>query len=178
MPQVIEGEHAVEKHQHAIGNIEIVRSMYSDVLQPPHHVIRAIADRARGEGRQSFHRCRTMLLQQFLNYVENISRAAVDFMAAFDLDLGAARLQPQKRTYAKKRVPPNFFSTFDRLQQEGIGLSVRDSKKGGNRRQQVGGDRLHHRNQRGAARQPDELFVVGTDHASPHEVIMTMSLSL
>jgi hypothetical protein len=31
--QVIEGEHAVEKHQHTVGNVEVIAGVLSDVLQ-------------------------------------------------------------------------------------------------------------------------------------------------
>ena len=140
--------------------------MLADVLELAHDVIRAIADGAGGERRQAFHRGWTMLLQQFLDHFENISLAPLDFSATLDLDFGAARLQAQKRTHAEKSVASNLLATFDRLQQEGIGLLVSHGKEGGNRRQQVGGDRLRHRNQRGSARQSQELFVVGTDHVS------------
>jgi hypothetical protein len=72
-----------------------------------------------------------MLLQQFLDDCENISRAPLDFLNAvtFDPDLIAARLQPQKRAHSEKRIPSNLFSTFDRLQQEGIGLSPATARK-------------------------------------------------
>ena len=81
MPQVIEGEHAIEKHQHAVGNVEVIGSVLSDVLQPPHNVIRAIANRAGGERRQTFDRRWTMLLQQLFNDLEYISRAALDLFS-------------------------------------------------------------------------------------------------
>ena len=126
VPQVIEGEHPIEKHQDTIGNIEVIGGVLSDLLEATHHVIGAIADGAGGERRQAFH-CRwAMLLQEFLDYSENISRAPLDFLSAatFDHDLFAARLQPQKRTHAEKGIASNFFSAFHRLQQEGIGLSV------------------------------------------------------
>src|ERR1017187_6630963 len=107
VPQMIEGEHAIEKHQHTIGNVQVIRSVLSYVLQPPHNVIRAITDGAGGERRQAFH-CRwTMLLQQFLYDCENISRAPFDFLNAvtFDRDLISPRLQPQKRAHSEKRIP-------------------------------------------------------------------------
>ncbi len=161
---MIEGEDAVEKHQHTVGNVQIIRSVLPDVLQAAHNVIRAITDGAGGERRKAFYCGWTVLLQEFFDDFENISHAALDFTAALDLDLGCARFQPQKRPHAEKRVASNLFSAFDRLEQEGIALSVRDGKKGGNRRQQVGGDGLRDWNQRGAARQAQEFFVVGTGH--------------
>src|ERR1019366_5177502 len=92
-------------------------------------------------------------VRKFEGDCENISRAPLDFfnLVTFDPDLIAARLQPQKRAHSEKRIPSNLFSTFDRLQQEGVGLSLSHGEKSGNRRQQVGRDRLRHRNQRGAA---------------------------
>ncbi len=51
--EVIEGEHAVEKHQDAVGDVEVVGGMLSDVFEAAHDVIGEIADRARGEGWQA-----------------------------------------------------------------------------------------------------------------------------
>src|SRR5260221_13116992 len=119
--QVIEGEHAVEKHQHAVGNVEVVDGVLSYVLQAPHDVIGAIADRAGGERRQTFHSGRAVLLQQFLDDGENISGEGVDFVFAFDRDFSAPRFQGQKGAEAKKRVTCDFFSTLYRIQQAGIG---------------------------------------------------------
>ena len=140
VPQVIEGQHAVEKHQHAVGNVEVIHSVLSDVLQPPHNVIRAISDRSGREWRQALHCRRAMLLQKFFDDVENIARASLDLAAARNRNFVAARLQPQKRPHTEECIPSNFFSALHRFQQEGVRLTVRDSKKGGNRRKQVGRD--------------------------------------
>ena len=87
--QVIESQQAIEKHQHAVGNIEIVHRVLSDVLKPPHNVIRAITNSAGDEWRKTLHRRRTMLLQKFLNNFENIPRAPLDFAAACNCYLSA-----------------------------------------------------------------------------------------
>src|SRR5580658_4436915 len=110
VPQMIEGEHAVEKHQHTVGNVKVIHRVFPDVLQSSHDVIGAIAHRAGGEWRQALDRCRTILLQEFLDDFENAPRAALDFAAAFDPDLGATRLQPQKWPNAKKRIASDLLS--------------------------------------------------------------------
>ena len=128
--QVIEGEHAIEEHQHAIGNVEIVDGVLADVLQSAHDVVGAIADRAGCEWRQAFHGRGTMLLQEFFDDVENISRAALDFVGrAAILMSSAARFEPQKRAHAEKRIASNFFSAFDRFQQKGVRLSSATARK-------------------------------------------------
>jgi hypothetical protein len=165
--QMIEGEHAVEKHQHTVGNIQVIAGVLSDVLQPPHNVIRAIADRAGGERRQAFHCRRTMLLQQFLDDFEDVSRAPLDFAAPFDIDFRAARLQAQKRAHSQKCIASDFFSAFDRFQQERVGspsATARKAETGVSRSAEID---FATGNERGAARQADELFVVGTDHDLP-----------
>src|SRR5580704_1735471 len=97
---MIEGKDAVEKHQHTVGNIEVVVGMISDVLETAHDVIGAIAHRSGGEWRQAFHGRWMMLLQEFFDDDENVSRAALDFLAAFDFDVVSAGLEPQKRTHS------------------------------------------------------------------------------
>ena len=126
---MIEGQDAIEEHQHAVGNVEVIGGVFSNVFELAHDVIRAIAYCSGGERWQAFHGCRAMLLQEFFDDRKNISRAAFDFFAAFDFDFVATRLQPQKWTHAKKRIAANFFSAFDRLEQEGIGLSSRRQRE-------------------------------------------------
>ena len=70
-----------------------------------------------------------MLLQEFLDDVEDVSGAALDLAAARDRDLGAARFQAQKRAHAEKCVAANFFPAFDGFEQEGVGLSSATARK-------------------------------------------------
>src|SRR5580658_6625057 len=97
---MIEGKHAVEKHQDAIGDVEVVGGVLSDVFEATHDVVGAIADGSSGKWRQAFHRCRAMLLQKLFDDVEYVPRAALNFFAAFDSDLGAAGFETQIRTDA------------------------------------------------------------------------------
>src|ERR1700722_3961220 len=134
MTKMIEGEDAVEKHQHAIGDIQVVGGMVSDVFKAPNDVIGAIANRDGREWRQALDRRRTVLLQEFFDDGENIPCAAFCFAPSLQLDGIPARLEPQEWTHSEKRVAPNLFSTFDRFKQEGVGLSIGDGQKGGDRR--------------------------------------------
>jgi hypothetical protein len=49
------------------------------------------------------------------------------------------------RAGAKECVASDVLSALDRFEQESVRLIGRDRKKSGDRRQQVGRDRLHHR---------------------------------
>src|SRR5258708_39524692 len=102
--QVIEGEYAVEKHQHAVGDFEVVDGVLSYVLQAPHDVIGAIAARAGGERRQAFHGGRTVLLQPLPDDGEDMAAAALAFVSALDRDVSAPRFQGQKGAQAENRV--------------------------------------------------------------------------
>src|SRR5580698_111719 len=97
---MIEGQDAGEKHQHTVGNIEVVGSVLSDVFEAAHDVIGAIAHRSGGEWRQAFHGRWMMPLQAFFDADENVSRAALDFLATLDFDYVPAGLEPQKRTHS------------------------------------------------------------------------------
>src|SRR5258706_13550866 len=129
MATVIEGQHAVKKHEHAVGHVEVVLRVGSDLFQLTHNVIRAISNRAACKWGQAFHRCRMMLPQQFFHYLKNVAGAPFYFAAALDLDLRTAGFQAQKRTYSEKGVAPNFFSALDRFKQESIGLVFGDGEK-------------------------------------------------
>jgi hypothetical protein len=58
---MIEGEHAIKKHQHTIWDAKIVFGVLSDTFEAAHNVIRTISDRSGRERRQPFDRRRTML---------------------------------------------------------------------------------------------------------------------
>ena len=162
--QVIEGQHAIEEHEHAIGNVKVVHRMLPDILETPHDVVCAVSDCARGKRWQAFHGGRVVLAEQLLDDLEDVSRAPLDFADAFDRDFRAARFQPQERPDAEKRVAADPLPALDRLQQKRVGLTGGDGEKGGDGGEQVGRDRLGHRNQGGRVCQAGELFEVGTDH--------------
>ena len=124
MMQMIESEDAIEKHQHAIGNIKVILGMFANAFEAPHNVVSAISDGASGEWRQAFEFGGTMLLQEFFYDFKDITGAAFEFAAALDRDFFAARLQTKEGTHAKKCVASDFFSAFDGFEQEGVGLSV------------------------------------------------------
>jgi hypothetical protein len=90
VPKMIERQHAIKKHQHAIGNIEIVVGMFSDILQLPDDVVGAISNGSGGERRQAFHRGRAMCAQQFFHHLEDFAGAALDFASALDRNVRPA----------------------------------------------------------------------------------------
>ena len=69
----------------------------------------------------------------------------IDFAAAGDRDVVAARFEAEERAHSEKGVAADFFSAFDGFEEEGVGLIFSDGKEGGDRSEQIGGDRLRHR---------------------------------
>ena len=69
------------------------------------------------------------------------------------IDLAQQRLEVEPhlglRVEADHREPAPHRAAFHRFQQEGMRLVFGDTEKGGDRCQQVGADRLHHRHQAG-----------------------------
>ena len=61
MPQMVEGEQAIEEHQAAVGQGEIAFGMFADALKLADHVIAAVSDGASCEWRKPFQFCRAML---------------------------------------------------------------------------------------------------------------------
>ena len=165
--EVIEGEDAVEEHEDAVGNVEIVGGVFTDIFETADDVIGAIADGSGGEWREAFEGGGTMQVQEFLDDVEDVASAAFGLAAADDGDVGATRLQPEKGAHAEKCVASDFFSAFDRLEEEGIGLLFSDGEKSGNRGQQVGGDGFRYGDEGGEAGEAGKLFVVGKEHETP-----------
>ena len=83
---MIEGEDAVEEHQDAVGDVEIVFGMVAYVFQLANDVVGAIADGSGGEGRQAFDLGGAVLVEEFFDDVEDAGGAGFDFG-----DAGVAR---------------------------------------------------------------------------------------
>ncbi len=162
--QVIEGQQPVEEHQDAIGQREIILGVFADVFQLPHRVIREVAHRARRKRRQPGHGRGTMLPQQFLDDLDRAALALLRLLAALDHDVLAPRPHLHVGTRSQKRVAADLLAPLHRLEQKGIGLIGCDGEEGGDRRQQIGGNRFHHRHQRGFSGQPGKFLVIGTKH--------------
>jgi hypothetical protein len=168
MSQMIEGQQPIEKHQYAVGQRKIIRGMFTDIFQLPNRVICEVAHRARGKWRQPGHGSGTMLPQQFL---DNLDRAALALLLSFatlHYDVFAARPHLHIGTRPQKRVAADLLAAFHGLEQESVGLIGCDRKKGGDRRQQIGCDRFHHRHQGGVSGEPGEFLVLGTKHGRRH----------
>ena len=144
--KVIEGEHAIEEHEHAVGDVEVVFGVVADILQLAHDVVGAIADGSGGEGRQAFNLGGTMLVEEFLDDVEDAGGAGFDSWnaglccelcrapwttgsEAVNRDLVAARFEAQERTHAQEGVAADFFAAFDGFEEEGVGLSSATARK-------------------------------------------------
>ena len=166
--QVIERQQAVEKHQHAVGQGKIIFRMLADIFQLPHRVVGEVSHRARGERRQPGHDRGTMLPQQFLDDLNRAALALLFLLAALHHNVSARAPHLHVRTRAQKGVAADLLATLHRLQQKGVRLIGRDREKGGDRRQQVGRDRLHHRHQRGLSGEAGKFLVVGTQHGLSH----------
>ena len=166
--QVIEGQQPVEEHQHAIGKRKIVLGVLADIFQLPHRVIGEIAHRARGEWRQPGHDRGTMLPQQFLDHLNRAALALFLLLAALHHNVPALGPHLHVRTRSQKGVAADLLAALHGLQQKSVGLVGGDREKGGDRRQQIGRNRLHHRHQRGLSGQAGKFLVIGTKHGSSH----------
>ena len=127
--QVIERQQAVEEHQHAIGQREIVFGMLADIFQLPDHVVSEISDGARGKRRQPGHSRRTMLPQQFLHDLNRASLTLFLLLAALHYDLAAPRPHLHIGTRSQKRVASDLLAALHRLQQESIGSLAAMARK-------------------------------------------------
>ena len=76
--EVVEGEHAVEEHENAVGNVEVVLGFLADILQLANNVVGAIADSSGGKRRQPFNLGGTVLVEQFLDDLEDAGGASFD----------------------------------------------------------------------------------------------------
>ena len=77
--EVIEGEDAIEEHQDAVGDVEVVLGVVADVFELADGIVGAIADGSGGKGRQAFDVSGTVLAQEFLDDLEDVGGAGFDF---------------------------------------------------------------------------------------------------
>ncbi len=94
--QVVESENTVEEHQDAVGDVEVIGGVASDIFEATHDVVGAIAYGASGEWRQAFDCGGAMLLEKFLDYFEDISGALLELAASLDFDFGSAGFQAKE----------------------------------------------------------------------------------
>jgi len=109
--EVIEGEDAIKEHEDAVGDVEVVFGVVAYVLQLADYVVGAIANGSGGEGREALDLGGTVLVEEFLDDLENIGGTGFDFGdaggvgarlalrrfgIAVDGDLVAARLEAEE----------------------------------------------------------------------------------
>ena len=92
--KVIEGEDAIEEHQDAVGDVEVIFGAGADIFELADDVVGAIADGSGCKGWQAFDLRGTMLVEQFLDDLKDTGGAGFDFGDANGLcgDFGGARL--------------------------------------------------------------------------------------
>src|SRR5713101_3020206 len=105
-----------------------------------------------------------MLTQQFLYDLDRAALALFFVLAPLHHNVPAFSSHLHVGTSAQEGVTANLLAALHRLQQKSVWLVGRNRQKGGNRRQQVGRDRLHDRDQRGLVGQAGKFFVIGTKH--------------
>src|SRR5580658_7917237 len=130
MAQVIESQHAIEEHQHAIGQGKIVFRVVADSFQLADSVIRKISDSPSSERRQASDRRRTMLPEQLLQHGQYAARALFTSLSALRHGIFAAGPHLQIRTSSEERIASDLFATLDGLQQKSIRLISGYGKKG------------------------------------------------
>src|SRR5450755_541232 len=152
--------------------MEIVLGVVANVLKLADDVVRAESDRARGQRRHARYNCWPMLLQQLFRYLKYIPLSQLTLLSLFNKYFFAGRSQLHIWTRSEKRISPNLLATLDRFQKKRVLFAARNRQKGRDRRQQVRHHGLHHRHQRGQAREAGEFFVVRTNHrvTAPAEI--------
>src|ERR1700674_874353 len=151
MAKMVKRQKPVEEHKVGIRKREIILRVVADVLELADNVVREISHRPRGERGYARHDRRTMLTQQFLDHLKDVPFTPLAAPATLDHDGFAAGANPHVRPHSKEGVATDLLTPLGRLQQERMRLPFGDGEKGGNGGQQVGADRLHHRNQGGGS---------------------------
>ena len=124
--QVVKGQQAVEEHQFAIGQREIVLSMFADFLQLPYYVVGKITYGPGGEWRQAGNRGWLVLAQQQLHELEHVSLVPFAVPSAFNFDGRTARSQAHIRPRSQEGVAADLFAALDRLQEKRVGFAFRN----------------------------------------------------
>ena len=86
--------------------------MVADVLELADNVVSEISHRPRGEWGYARYDRRTMLTQQFLDHLKDISVTPLAAPASLDLDGFAASANPHVRPHAEEGVAANLLGRF------------------------------------------------------------------
>jgi hypothetical protein len=92
---------------------------------------------------------------------EDIAGDFAGFTVLGELDFGAVRDDAPARANSNVGVPPEAFASFDRFEEEALGLGGGEAQKGRNWRFEVGGKRSIKRDERVRACQAKELGASG-----------------
>ena len=123
MAQMIESQQAIEEHQHAIGQRQIVLGVLADFFQLANGVVGEIADGASGERWQARKGRRTMLAGATPSrWVERCPCGCSRALAALQHDILATGSHLQVRTRSQERVAADLLSALDGFQQESVRL--------------------------------------------------------
>src|SRR5512142_394694 len=93
VPQVIERQQAVEEHQGAVGQLEIILRVIADVFQLADNVVGTKTNRARKERRQARNVGRLVFLKKVLRDLEDVAGSFLAFAPALQDDLATPCLQ-------------------------------------------------------------------------------------
>src|SRR5579863_1436805 len=135
MSQVIESQQAIEEHQNAVGEGEIVLGVFTDFFELANRVIGEITNGARSERWQSSDLRGTMLPQQLFHDRQNAAFTQLTSPSALQQDVLAASPHLQVRPCSQKRVAPDLLAALYRFEQESVGLATGYSEKSRDRGQ-------------------------------------------
>ncbi len=122
MTNMVKRQQAIEEHQHAIWNIQIILRPVANLFQLPNDVIREKSNRSRGKRRQSGGRRCPMLTQQGLHVLEHTAGMRYRTLPCLHANLGSPRRKLLMRTHPQKGIAPNLLAAFHRFQQERLRL--------------------------------------------------------
>jgi hypothetical protein len=161
MAQVIESQHAIEEHQHTIGQGKIVLGVLADSFQLANRVVGDVANGTGGETWQFRERRWMMLPEQLFQDWQHGTLALFARLTTFQQEILPTGPHLQVRTRPEERVAADLLAALDGFEQKSVRLIGGDGEKGRDWCQQVGRDRLNHRDQRELARQARKLLVIG-----------------
>ena len=169
MLNVIERQDGVEHHETGFVFQRLVGLpvlLQRHRLEPCRRVVPQVADRAAGEAWQLGNERRTVVGHHLPQHVDERLGIFTRHAGPLDDRLAVARPKRDERVLAEERIPGDLLSSFHALEQKRVVRVLCDLQECGHRREQIGDDLLHDRDERSPPRQIDELFEGRLLHAS------------
>ena len=161
---MIEGDEAVIKHEHRIIEADLVAQALGKTLDQANHVVTEISDGSGNQRWQAGEPHGTKALDPLAEERDGIALFPDQAFPVFEDARAIPVPEDFFRMRAGKRIPRDFFASFNAFEEKRVARALRDAQVGTHGRQQIRGKYVVDRDEVSLLRETLELLEVGLHH--------------